>query len=119
MPRVCAGKCDRFKGADRSPHHARLRNICGQSMLLERVTLTKHQLLCRKRTRLFSNKNGFSTARCNIRPVDTESVTNNGRSEEHTSELQSPMRISYAVFCLKNKTKTNTILQYHTVINKK
>src|SRR3546814_2385568 len=27
----------------------------------------------------------------------------NGRSEEHTSELQSLMRISYAVFCLKNK----------------
>src|SRR3546814_9269227 len=27
-----------------------------------------------------------------------------GRSEEHTSELQSLMRISYAVFCLKNKT---------------
>src|SRR3546814_9659515 len=26
-----------------------------------------------------------------------------GRSEEHTSELQSLMRISYAVFCLKNK----------------
>src|SRR3546814_1934083 len=30
------------------------------------------------------------------------------RSEEHTSELQSLMRISYAVFCLKQKTKTNT-----------
>src|SRR3546814_8429093 len=28
-----------------------------------------------------------------------------GRSEEHTSELQSLMRISYAVFCLKKKTK--------------
>src|SRR3546814_10027511 len=28
------------------------------------------------------------------------------RSEEHTSELQSLMRISYAVFCLKNKTLT-------------
>src|SRR3546814_4315737 len=27
------------------------------------------------------------------------------RSEEHTSELQSLMRISYAVFCLKNKNK--------------
>src|SRR3546814_9922564 len=27
------------------------------------------------------------------------------RSEEHTSELQSLMRISYAVFCLTNKTK--------------
>src|SRR3546814_4349879 len=29
------------------------------------------------------------------------------RSEEHTSELQSLMRISYAVFCLKKNTKTN------------
>src|SRR3546814_8205533 len=29
---------------------------------------------------------------------------NGGRSEEHTSELQSLMRISYAVFCLKKKT---------------
>src|SRR3546814_4144137 len=28
-----------------------------------------------------------------------------GRSEEHTSELQSLMRTSYAVFCLKKKTK--------------
>src|SRR3546814_6828928 len=30
------------------------------------------------------------------------------RSEEHTSELQSLMRISYAVFCLKKKKKQNT-----------
>src|SRR3546814_8894765 len=30
------------------------------------------------------------------------------RSEEHTSELQSLMRISYAVFCLKKKTETRT-----------
>src|SRR3546814_5145914 len=29
------------------------------------------------------------------------------RSEEHTSELQSLMRISYAVFCLKKKNKTH------------
>src|SRR3546814_3707330 len=52
------------------------------------------------------------------------------RSEEHTSELQSLMRISYAVFCLKKKTSshgqtlsipslppqsyTNTIHTYHT-----
>src|SRR3546814_8103023 len=34
------------------------------------------------------------------------------RSEEHTSELQSLMRISYAVFCLKKKTTTKT--QKHT-----
>src|SRR3546814_1502079 len=31
-----------------------------------------------------------------------------GRSEEHTSELQSLMRISYAVFCLKKKQKHDT-----------
>src|SRR3546814_7256000 len=39
------------------------------------------------------------------------------RSEEHTSELQSLMRISYAVFCLKKKTKNkhiyNRITQSH------
>src|SRR3546814_3115585 len=34
-----------------------------------------------------------------------------GRSEEHTSELQSLMRISYAVFCLKKKTKNIEIIQ--------
>src|SRR3546814_1306520 len=43
------------------------------------------------------------------------------RSEEHTSELQSLMRISYAVFCLKTKTKqiancTNT--QHNTTTRK-
>src|SRR3546814_4979565 len=40
------------------------------------------------------------------------------RSEEHTSELQSLMRISYAVFCLKKKTKiynlTPSILHTYT-----
>src|SRR3546814_7574718 len=34
------------------------------------------------------------------------------RSEEHTSELQSLMRISYAVFCLKKKKKKNTKKTY-------
>src|SRR3546814_2651393 len=33
-----------------------------------------------------------------------------GRSEEHTSELQSLMRISYAVFCLKKKKKQQKII---------
>src|SRR3546814_5584015 len=46
------------------------------------------------------------------RPLDTaaarfmgESFSGQLRSEEHTSELQSLMRISYAVFCLKKKLK--------------
>src|SRR3546814_6003917 len=44
----------------------------------------------------------------------TSTMTSPGcspRSEEHTSELQSLMRISYAVFCLKKKTKQKTQLQ--------
>src|SRR3546814_5794430 len=35
------------------------------------------------------------------------------RSEEHTSELQSLMRISYAVFCLKKKNTTSTNITLH------
>src|SRR3546814_9708561 len=40
------------------------------------------------------------------------------RSEEHTSELQSLMRISYAVFCLKKKTKTNNNTTTHNTTNR-
>src|SRR3546814_4783077 len=40
------------------------------------------------------------------------------RSEEHTSELQSLMRISYAVFCLKKK-KTQKVAQISTLTKKK
>src|SRR3546814_8781617 len=37
------------------------------------------------------------------------------RSEEHTSELQSLMRISYAVFCLKKKKHRNTIHKHRPI----
>src|SRR3546814_10299288 len=40
-----------------------------------------------------------------------------GRSEEHTSELQSLMRISYAVFCLKKKTQTKIHITHITIYN--
>src|SRR3546814_6137344 len=42
-----------------------------------------------------------------LQPNITGSDTPGLRSEEHTSELQSLMRISYAVFCLKKKKKTH------------
>src|SRR3546814_8154601 len=48
-------------------------------------------------------------------------IAHRRRSEEHTSELQSLMRISYAVFCLKKKTHTKTtsqrIIRKHTTRN--
>src|SRR3546814_8361235 len=71
--------------------------------------------------------NQYIGANVLLRPITTASVTDSQncfivrkdfprkhRSEEHTSELQSLMRISYAVFCLKKKkqatpTQTNTI----------
>src|SRR3546814_2695767 len=48
--------------------------------------------------------------------VEIECMERLPRSEEHTSELQSLMRISYAVFCLKTQSKTITILG-HTPTN--
>src|SRR3546814_7691136 len=54
----------------------------------------------------------FSQVMASASDTDRQQVCqNSARSEEHTSELQSLMRISYAVFCLKKKTKnTNTKL---------
>src|SRR3546814_1222675 len=40
------------------------------------------------------------------------------RSEEHTSELQSLMRISYAVFCLKNNKNKNTLTNHNNRTHK-
>src|SRR3546814_7318054 len=46
------------------------------------------------------------TARTRAQSIEVKQVPSRSgvRSEEHTSELQSLMRISYAVFCLKKKT---------------
>src|SRR3546814_8234366 len=46
-----------------------------------------------------------------LKARDPRSGIRDFRSEEHTSELQSLMRISYAVFCLKKKKNSSTTLQ--------
>src|SRR3546814_7821862 len=50
--------------------------------------------------------------RLDVRPL-AEETDRDGRSEEHTSELQSLMRISYAVFCLQKKTTHNDYWRKH------
>src|SRR3546814_1899609 len=51
-------------------------------------------------------------------PADiSASIRRTIRSEEHTSELQSLMRISYAVFCLKKKKTRISLYHYHTTNN--
>src|SRR3546814_3428240 len=55
-----------------------------------------------------------------ILPVSARAPPAPARSEEHTSELQSLMRISYAVFCLKKKNSKSNYLpaqQPHTKFN--
>src|SRR3546814_7128360 len=52
------------------------------------------------------SKANFSMYNISIRGIGTKAIS--ARSEEHTSELQSLMRISYAVFCLKNKQKQSS-----------
>src|SRR3546814_1881514 len=52
-----------------------------------------------------------------LRETELDTVEDRDRSEEHTSELQSLMRISYAVFCLKKKLKTIRSPRYHSPSN--
>src|SRR3546814_3628285 len=59
--------------------------------------------------------NTLGTLASMLMGVKSRTGSNGRRSEEHTSELQSLMRISYAVFCLKKKTKKNSdYTQNHT-----
>src|SRR3546814_8322947 len=52
-------------------------------------------------------RDASSTTRSNAVVAKEMTMAVRTRSEEHTSELQSLMRISYAVFCLKKKQKTH------------
>src|SRR3546814_6764720 len=56
----------------------------------------------------------WSAADIMFAPVATRFATYSIRSEEHTSELQSLMRISYAVFCLKKKNIKPQHINTHT-----
>src|SRR3546814_2825766 len=53
-----------------------------------------------------------------VRHQIAEHLASEKRSEEHTSELQSLMRISYAVFCLKKKKNTLNNTQKQTTLIK-
>src|SRR3546814_6038460 len=65
---------------------------------------------CQLSLRGFERNHGIGdvAAQLQLLPSDSDQVID-VRSEEHTSELQSIMRSSYAVFCLKKKTQKNYI----------
>src|SRR3546814_2034289 len=70
----------------------------------------------RRDQRRYLSSGGSNHERIN---QQTQTTTCDVRSEEHTSELQSLMRISYAVFCLKKKTKNKNTQHISTKKNKK
>src|SRR3546814_2155676 len=97
----------------------RRQDVGGTRNEIAALAVGEHQLpldpdrrTCRGRER---DRHGDSLTRTRARPCVSQVVEISGRiegwtvcrSEEHTSELQSLMRISYAVFCLKKKTKKN------------
>src|SRR3546814_7651549 len=66
---------------------------------------SRHRVSQRQPPASLHGGGGQGAARRAARPPHQEPLP--ARSEEHTSELQSLMRISYAVFCLKKKKKKN------------
>src|SRR3546814_8923060 len=72
-----------------------------QQRISERKEQPPHQL--------FAKRRGDRA----LQHQDQDELTKSWRSEEHTSELQSLMRISYAVFCLKTKKNNKDNAQSH------
>src|SRR3546814_8876490 len=63
----------------------------------------------------YAARQNFTTMPCSGTPT-ADAAIKNLRSEEHTSELQSLMRISYAVFCLKKKNTIKLSITYKQII---
>src|SRR3546814_2547507 len=75
-----------------------VRGNLGRRVVDRRQAESEHQHAC----------NGHRADGADHLPSSSRSSTGTSRSEEHTSELQSLMRISYAVFCLKKKKNQNS-----------
>src|SRR3546814_9908175 len=87
-------ECRRLVGLAAEGHRAHADIGDGDGAAAEAAGLHEYGLSCCRRGESAVHKG-------RIRPLQSDQ-----RSEEHTSELQSLMRISYAVFCLKKKKHT-------------
>src|SRR3546814_9509139 len=92
-----------------APHHAAAQGCGDQAGQGGRAVAVNGQ-----RNREARRPSGLTRAP----PITDEEITMRMRSEEHTSEIQSLMRISYAVFCLKQKIHhsfiTTSTINYRT-----
>src|SRR3546814_7369436 len=96
----CVGDGLRLVGL-MAAHQARRRRRCGGTAGVARTHILLARLGQRFLDQFVDEEPGAVVAWFFLRPDDLLEL----RSEEHTSELQSLMRISYAVFCLKKKNK--------------
>src|SRR3546814_3576900 len=101
-----------FRSLDR-PFQRTARAGPGRRMVAVRRGFVRHRLLPCSRRRLYRDLIILRSS-LHAQHQDTRDDPAPERSEEHTSELQSLMRISYAVFCLKKKIHTN--IQDYTAI---
>src|SRR3546814_4563744 len=92
----------------RSPARALPRRRCRQGAAAPRLARHAHRSGRGADHRLGSRPAHRPYGEGQEGPGRTHDLRSRSRSEEHTSELQSLMRISYAVFCLKKKTKNTT-----------
>src|SRR3546814_3967705 len=104
------------------PYTTRLRSLrfqrrCGGGVAVRRFA--RHHLHVRTETPWHAHAvqaaafDRRAAAAPHARPHPAQRHRHHGRSEEHTSELQSLMRISYAVFCLKTKTTNAQTITIH------
>src|SRR3546814_2539245 len=102
----------RHSGAGEAEGHGQNQGARGSAKQLLHLRCSCDLLFMSRRRPRSSSRRRSQAAYWDARTNRCCAATNNGeflggrqRSEEHTSELQSLMRISYAVFCLKKKTK--------------
>src|SRR3546814_5796115 len=90
------------------PVRDRLRMTTAASLVAERAATSSRKVRRRIRLRSADSMGSAIWASSDLTTVSFGERLS--RSEEHTSELQSLMRISYAVFCLKKKKQQHTQL---------
>src|SRR3546814_4317107 len=94
-----------FRSSGRRFGHQAAVHALGDGLAADRASSAR-QLRARAPDRRFGRGRAAADQIAFLSPVSR-------RSEEHTSELQSLMRISYAVFCLKKKNHTITTYPQH------
>src|SRR3546814_8575051 len=100
----------------RPPRSTRTDTLFPYTTLFRSLGRDSIKLLCSSST---CTSNFSKALYCFCNGSNLSQFSTHHRSDEHTSELQSLMRISYAVFCLKTKNHEHPRLQHYLITNYK